>query len=173
METNAVTFGRFNIGHPGHVHLVKRMLEEADHAFVGLSLAKSNNDIETRRDVFQALLEYGGVDVDRVSFFGAKGPFEAVEYCITDVLTRMVNPAIQNATTVVLGVDQSALGERLRDDLGVKFVPNKIRVGSSTVIRYLLEIGEEQTVREIYHGDKNLFQMVQQLRSEELAREKS
>lgn len=173
METNAVTFGRFNIPHPGHVHLIKRMLEEADHAFVGMSLAKSNNDIELRRDVFQGLLLHAGVDQNRVSFFGAKGPFEAVDYCITDVLTRMVNPAIQAVTTVVLGVDQTALGERLRDDLGVKFVPNKIRVGSSTVIRYLLEIGEEQTVRDIYHGDNDLFRMVQLLRREELAREKS
>jgi len=173
METNAVTFGRFNIPHPGHVHLIKRTLEEADHAFVGLSLAKTNNNIELRRDVFHELLSHAGVDEKRVSFFGAKNPFEAVEYCITDVLTRMVNPAIQNVTTVVLGVDQSALGERLRDDLGVKFVPNKIRVGSSTVIRYLLEIGEEQTVREIYHEDNDLFQMVQLLRREELAREKS
>lgn len=173
METNAVTFGRFNIPHPGHVHLIKRMLEEADHAFVGLSLAKKNNDVELRRDVFESLLEHGGIDTKRVSFFGADGPYQAVEYCITDVLTRMVCPAIQNATTVVLGVDQSALGERLRDDLGVKFVPNKIRVGSSTVIRYLLEIGEELTVREIYHGDSDLFRMVQQLRREELAREKS
>ena len=173
METNAVTFGRFNIPHPGHVHLVKRMLEEADHAFVGLSLSKKNNNVELRRDVFDGLLVHGGIDTRRVSFFGSEGAFQAVEYCITDVLTRMVNPAIQNATAVVLGVDQSKLGERLRDDLGVKFVPNKIRIGSSTVIRYFLEIGDEQAVREIYHGDDELFRMVQQLRQEELNREKS
>jgi hypothetical protein len=173
METNAVTFGRMNIPHPGHVHLVKRMLEEADHAFVSLSLAKKNNDVELRRDVFQTLLENEGVDTKRVSFFGSAGPYQAVEYCITDALTREVSPTLQNATTVVLGVDQSKLGEHLRDSFGVKFVPNKIRVGSSTVIRYFLEIGEEQTVRDIYHGDSDLFHKVQLLRKEELSREKS
>jgi hypothetical protein len=71
METNAVTFGRMNLPHPGHVHLIKRMLE------------------------------------------------------------------------------------------------------SSTVIRYLLEIGEERTVRDIYHGDSELFRKIQLLRQEELNREKS
>jgi hypothetical protein len=158
METNAVTFGRMNLPHPGHVHLIKLMLKEADHAFVGLSLAKRNNNVELRRDVLQALLENEGVDTKRVSLFGSAGPYQAVEYCITD------------ATTVVLGVDQTVLGERLRDDLGVKFVPNKIRVGSSTVIRYFLEIGEEQIVREIYHNDENLFNKIITLYKEELAK---
>lgn len=171
--TTAVTFGRMNLPHPGHVHLVQRMLQEADQAVVSLSLAKKNNDVELRRAAFGILLEHAGVDIDRVMFTGAPGPYQAVEECITDVLTRQVQPELQQATTVVLGLDQSKLGERLRDDLGVKFVPNEIRVGSSTVIRHFLEIGDEQIVREIYHGDDELFRMILQLRSEELSREKS
>jgi hypothetical protein len=65
------------------------------------------------------------------------------------------------------------LGERLRDDCGVKFVPNEVRVGSSTVIRYFLEIGEEQIVRDIYHNDDFIFADILDLRQEELSREKS
>lgn len=172
-HTTTVTFGRFNIPHPGHVHLVERMLQEADTAIVAISLGKKNNSIELRRDAFQALVRHAGLDESRVVFIGSRGPYEAVEECITDVLTRQVQPELQQALTVVLGLDQSKLGERLRDDLGVKFVPNEIRVGSSTVIRHFLEIGDEQIVREIYHGDDELFRMIQQLRSEELSREKS
>jgi cytidyltransferase-like protein len=172
-HTNAVTFGRFNIPHPGHVQLVERMLQEADQALIGFSTSKNNNNIELRRDVFYNLLIHAGIDIDRVHFFGDCGPYKAVEFCITDSLTRLVDPEIQANTIVILGIDQSALGMRLRDDLGVRFIPNEIRVGSSTVIRYFLETGDEDIVRDIYHGDEELFQMVQLLRQEELSREKS
>jgi hypothetical protein len=172
-HTNAVTFGRFNIPHPGHVQLVERMLIEADQALIGLSTSKNNNDIELRRDVFYNLLIYANIDLDRVHFFGDRGPYQAVELCINNSLTRMVDPEIQANTVVILGIDQSALGVRLRDDLGVRFIPNEIRVGSSTVIRHFLEIGDEDIVRDIYHGDEELFQMVKLLRQEELNREKS
>ena len=48
---------------------------------------------------------------------------------------------------------------------------NEVRVGSSTVIRYFLEIGEEQIVRDIYYNDDRLFNMVLNLRNHELSRD--
>ncbi len=171
--SQAVTFGRFNLPHPGHVHLIKKMLKECSNAYVAISLGKNNNDVHLRRYVIERLCELEGLDTTKIDFFGSANPYSAVEFMTNDVMTRQTNPELLNKTTVVFGVDQTKLGERLRDDLGVKFVPNKVRVGSSTVIRYFLEQGDEKTVREIYHEDSELFTAVRVLRSEELAREKS
>ncbi len=170
--TYAVTFGRFNLPHPGHVDLIKRMLEVADYAYVGVSSGKNNNWIELRIEVLDQLCYRAGLEMDRITFFAASSPYEAVAFATHDPLTDLAVPERVANTTVVLGVDQTLLGERLRDDLGVKFVPNEVRVGSSTVIRYFLDIGEEQIVREIYQNDKWLFDDILDLRKEELAREK-
>jgi cytidyltransferase-like protein len=171
--TQAVTFGRFNIPHSGHVHLIKRMLEVADHAHVGVSNGKNNNWLELRIEVLDQLCYRAGLDMDRITFFAAGSPYEAVHVVTDDPLTKLAIPERIANTTVVLGIDQTKLGERLRDDLGVKFVPNEVRVGSSTVIRYFLEIGDEQIVRDIYHNDDFIFADILELRQEELAREKS
>ncbi len=168
----AVTFGRFNLPHPGHVDLIKRMLEVADYAHVGVSSGKNNNWLELRIEVLDQLCYRAGLDMDRITFFGVGSPYEAVHVVTDDPLTKLAIPERVVNTTVVLGIDQTKLGERLRDDLGVKFVPNEVRVGSSTVIRYFLDIGEEQIVREIYQNDKWLFDDILELRQEELAREK-
>ncbi len=169
----AVTFGRFNLPHPGHVDLIKRMLEVADHAHVGVSSSKNNNWTELRIEVLDQLCHHAGLNMERITFFAASNPYEAVHFTTDDPLTGLAVPERIANTTVVLGVDQTVLGERLRDDLGVKFVPNEVRVGSSTVIRYFLEIGEEQIVREIYHNDEFIFADILDLRQEELSREKS
>jgi cytidyltransferase-like protein len=169
----AVTFGRFNLPHPGHVDLIKRMLNVAGTAYVGVSAAKSNNDLDCRIRVLEKLCKLEGLDMNRIFFYGPKNPYDAVHFVTEYEDGSLPDPERVNSTTVVLGIDQTKLGERLRDDLGVKFVPNEVRVGSSTVIRYFLEIGDEQIVREIYHNDKSLFTDVLALRKEELAREKS
>ena len=171
--TYAVTFGRFNLPHPGHVDLIKRMLEVAETAFVAVSSGKNNNDLQMRMEVLDQLCYRAGLEMDRISFFGAASPFEAVKVVTQNPLTTEPDPYRISHTTVVLGVDQTLLGEKLRDDLLVDFVPNEVRVGSSTVIRYFLEIGEEQIVREIYHNDEWLFGDILDLRQEELSREKS
>ena len=171
--SQAVTFGRFNIPHPGHVHLIKKMLKECDQALVAISLGKNNNSVHLRRYVIERLCQLEDLETGRIDFYGSPNPYSAVEFVTNDVMTRLPHPELLSQTTVVLGVDQTHLGERLRDDLGVKFVPNKVRIGSSTVIRYFLEQGDVTTVKEIYHNDPELFCAVQALRSEELAREKS
>jgi cytidyltransferase-like protein len=169
----AVTFGRFNLPHPGHVDLIKRMLDVAGTAYVAVSSAKSNNDIEMRIEVLDQLCYRGGLDSNRIFFFASNSPYDAVHFVTKYEDGSLPDPERVANTTVVLGIDQTKLGERLRDDLGVKFVPNEVRVGSSTVIRYFLEIGDEQIVREIYHNDDFIFADILALRQEELAREKS
>ena len=169
--TYAVTFGRMNLPHPGHVHLVKKMLEVADQAIVCLSAASRNTSFETRAELLRLLCEREGLPSDRIQIRSASSPYDAVESVTTSPLVGLVDLVRMLNTTVVLGVDQTKLGERLRDDLGVTFVPNEVRIGSSTVIRYFIEIGDEQVVREIYHNDDRMFDMVLKLRREELHRD--
>jgi cytidyltransferase-like protein len=171
--TFAVTFGRFNLPHPGHVDLIRRMLDVGDTAYVCVSEGSANNNRDTRIEVLDQLCYRGGLDSNRIFFFSAKNPYDAVHFVTEHEHGSLPDPERVNNTTVVLGVDQSKLGERLRDDLGVKFVPNEVRVGSSTVIRYFLDIGDEQIVREIYHKDDFIFADILDLRQEELSREKS
>lgn len=159
--TVAVSFGRHQIPHPGHADLIRKMLEVADMAYVGISVASSNNLYINRREVLHALCNYAGLDMERIRFFPASSPFDTVEDFAENY----------NDVTVVLGVDQTQLGETLAKRFEVKFVPNEVRIGSSTVIRYFLEEGEYDIVREIYYGDSNLYDQVVALRNEELSRQ--
>ena len=159
-QTAAVTFGRFNLPHPGHVDLVRKMLSVADMAFVAISASPVNNDYVLRRDVLHSLCGFAGLDLERIRFFPAGNVFMTVEDFAENYET----------VTLVLGVDQTQLGEKLRDTFNVAFVPNEVRIGSSTVIRYFLEEGEEVIVREIYHNSPVLFDQVVALRNQELAR---
>ena len=158
--TVAVSFGRHQIPHPGHVDLVRKMLSVADMAFVAISASPANNDYVLRRDVLHSLCGFAGLDLERILFFPAGSVFETVEDFAANYET----------VTLVLGVDQTQLGEKLRDTFNVAFVPNEVRIGSSTVIRYFLEEGEEVIVREIYHNSPVLFDQVVALRNQELAR---
>jgi cytidyltransferase-like protein len=171
--THAVTFGRFNLPHPGHVDLILRMLTIADHAYVCVSGGKNNNTTELRIEVLEELCCAADLPMERITFFVETNPYDAVSFVTDDPVSGITDLEILTGTAVVLGVDQTVLGERLEDDLGVQFVPNKIRVGSSTVIRYFLEINDEQIVREIYYNNDYLFDSIVALRNEELAREKS
>ena len=173
MESSALTFGRFNLPHPGHVNLIQRMLEVADQAVVGVSTGRANNDIETRIEVLQTLCEAAGLPMDRITFMAASNPYSLLDEWVSEPVSGLLDLDRLLTTTIVLGVDQTQLGERLAGCYGVRFVPNEVRVGSSTVIRHFLEVGEEDLVREIYHSDPALFNQIVALRSEELAREKS
>jgi cytidyltransferase-like protein len=158
----SLTFGRFNLPHPGHVDLIRKMLSVADVAYVGISISKSNNDFYLRKAVLESLCKHAEIPIARVMFVSARNPFEFVQ----DFTTANDN------ITVVLGVDQSLLGNVISDRLGVKFVPNEVRIGSSTVIRHFLK-SDEMIVREIYHDDALLYSAIKDLRSQELDREKS
>jgi len=171
--TTALTFGRWNIPHPGHIDLIQRMLEVSDQAVVGVSTGRANNDIETRIEVLQTLCEAAGLPMDRITFMVASSPYSLLDEWVSEPVSGLLDPDRMLTTTVVLGVDQAQLGERLADCYGVNFVPNEVRVGSSTVIRHFLEVNEHELVREIYHNDPALFNQILALRDEELAREKS
>ena len=126
----AVTFGRLNIPHYGHVELVQKMLEQAEVANVYLSSGKKNTDWNLRVLMLRHLLREVGVDLRRVNILKASNPFEAVENVM----------GTDNDAVVVLGEDQSELLVKLCADydLGGRVNP---RSGSSTQVRHLLDHG--------------------------------
>jgi len=154
---NAVTFGRLNIPHYGHVELVQKMLEQAEVANVYLSSGKKNTDWNLRVLMLRHLLREVGVDLRRVNILKASNPFEAVENVMdTD-----------NDAVVVLGEDQSELLVKLCSDYNLGGKVNR-RSGSSTQVRHLLDYGAIDNVKYIYRDDVYAVRLAAILRREEL-----
>jgi len=160
--TTAVTFGRLNIPHHGHVQLVQKMLEHRDFAHVYLSTARSNNCWDTRALLFRHLLRVAGVDLRRVKLLKAANPWEAVEKS---------SECGDSHPLVVLGEDQSELGNSLAAHFETRFVTNR-RSQSSTAVRHLLTKGNYE-VAQIYNKDRYSLRLVKLLRQEETRRERT
>jgi hypothetical protein len=154
---NAVTFGRLNIPHYGHVELVQKMLEQAEVANVYLSSSKKNTDWNLRVLMLRHLLREVGVDLRRVNILKASNPFEAVEKIATE----------DADSVVVLGEDQSELLVKLCADYNLGGSQNR-RSGSSTQVRYLLDRGAFDNVKYVYRNDAYAVRLATILRREEL-----
>ena len=119
----AVTFGRFNIGHSGHVELIKMMLAHGDEAHVYVSDAGKNNDWDLRVLLLSRLCRKANVDLSRVYFLKANNPFEAV------------NAAIESSpwqeAVIVLGSDQQDMLRSLGEYFDCPTIINR-RSNSST-----------------------------------------
>lgn len=55
MKTIAITFGRFNLAHQGHIHLVHEMSKLADIVILGVSSSRKNLPVEARLGLIKAL----------------------------------------------------------------------------------------------------------------------
>jgi glycerol-3-phosphate cytidylyltransferase-like family protein len=161
--TTAVTFGRYNIAHPGHVELVEVMLAHRDVAHVYISTARSNNCWDTRALLFRHLLRVEGVDLKRVKLLKAANPWEAVE---KSSACGDCHPLL------AFGEDQADLASTLADQFSTRFVLNK-RTQSSTAVRHLFSQNKEGKVRSVYKNDSYSVRLVSLLRREEVQREKS
>lgn len=75
---SAVTFGRFNIPHSGHVELIQLMLDYGDEVFVFVSDGVNNNDWDLRVLTLKHLCREANVNLNRVYFLKASNPFDAV-----------------------------------------------------------------------------------------------
>lgn len=126
----AVTFGRFNIPHTGHVELVEQMLAHADYADVHISGGGKNNEHDLRELLFKVLLRNRNVDLSRVRFYSTPNVNEALEFS--------VKHAPFNEVVFVLGSDQSDMLYSLSDIHDVCYVINN-RSNSSTQMRYFLD----------------------------------
>ena len=153
---SAVTFGRFNIAHKGHVELVQKMLQVADQAFVAVSAGAKNNDWDLRVLLFRALLRRSGVDLGRVKFVKQSNPFAAIETAI--------EATPHKEAVLVLGEDQRGMAEQLSADCDVPIILNR-RTTSSTSVR--ANIGSVDAI----YGDAHLAKLARALYFEELNRE--
>ena len=155
----AVTFGRANLPHYGHVELVQKMLEQAEVANVYLSTAGTNTDWDTRVLMLRHLLREAGVDLRRVKTLKAASPFDAVDR------TVQLDPD----AVVVLGEDQKNLLCKLCETYSLGGQLNR-RSGSSTEVRHLMNEGHFDAVEKLYRNDRYAVRLATLLRKEELQR---
>ena len=161
----SVTFGRFNIGHSGHVELIKLMLAHGDEAHVYVSDGGSNNDWDLRVLLLSHLCRQSKLDLNRVYFCKAKSPFEAV--------ANAVESSPWQEAVIVLGSDQQDIARTLSEHYDCPVIVNR-RTNSSTQVRYFLDAeGFREDLIELYDGDEYATTLAMILRKEELYREKS
>ena len=162
---SAVTFGRFNIAHGGHLELIQKMLEHAEEAHVYVSDGKANNDWDLRVLLLSRLCRHSNVDLNRVYFHKGTNPFAAVE--------QTLRSTPWEETVIVLGEDQEAMARKLGDVCDCPVILNR-RSNSSTQMRFFLDREEFiQDLKGLYQGDEFSTALAKILRKEEVLREKS
>jgi len=160
----AVTFGRFNIGHSGHVQLIQLMLEVGEEAHVYVSAGGANNDWDLRVLLLSHLCRERKIDLNRVYFLKAKSPFEAV--------ANAVESSPWQEAVIVLGSDQQDMARKLGEVKDCPVIINR-RTNSSTQMRFFLD--KEDFIEDLvglYDGDEYATALAKVLRKEELHREK-
>jgi hypothetical protein len=161
----AVTFGRMNIGHGGHVQLIKMMLNYAEVADVYISTGSANNDWDLRVLLLRHLCRDANIDLQRVKFLKSNSPFDAVQ--------ETVNAAEFNEAVIVLGSDQMEMARKLGEVHDCPWIING-RTNSSTQMRFFLDAEDFiQDLRHLYNGDEYSIVLAKLLRKEELLREGS
>jgi hypothetical protein len=162
---SAVTFGRFNIPHHGHVELIQQMLGWAEYADVHISGSENNNDYDLRVLMLRHLCRKAKVNLKRVNFYQSPTVVEA--------MTFSVDMAPFHETVLVLGSDQMTMGYKISEAYDTGFIINS-RSTSSTEIRYFLDAeGFIQDLLHLYEGDEYAIALAMVLRKEELHRERS
>lgn len=128
--THAITFGRFNLLHRGHLDLFKQMGESAREVLVGVSTGSKNLMYRMRSEVIlTAIKNDPGFDFNQYQIFPKKSPFGMFD------LLKDVNP---EGVVVYLGHDQFELGKTLSREYGCASVTIP-RLTSSTTIRALID----------------------------------
>ena len=158
----AVTFGRFNIPHSGHVELVQQMLNCAEYADVHLSGSDRNTDYDIRLLLFRHMCRMAGVDLSRVRFYNSLS--------VTEAMTFSVDIAPFNEVVLVLGSDQINMGYSISKAYDTAFVINS-RSTSSTEKRYFLDNCKfQEDMLPHFQGDEFALTLSLILRKDELIR---
>jgi len=158
----AVTFGRFNIPHSGHVELVQQMLHCAEYADVHLSGSDRNTDFDIRLLLFKHLCRISNVDLSRVRFYNSPSVGEA--------MTFSVSSAPFHEVVLVLGSDQVNMGYSISKAYDTAFVINS-RSTSSTEKRYFMDNCEfQEDMLPHFSGDEFALTLSLILRKDELIR---
>jgi cytidyltransferase-like protein len=134
-HSTAVTFGRFNLLHIGHLELFHRMAKRADKVVIGISSAPANLPIKARVEIIAKALEPTNIEVE---IQDGHQPFEVFSQCPKD-------------TIVYLGEDQVKLARAVTRTLGFKHEVIE-RLASSTQVRQLINDEEWDLLARIVPG---------------------
>jgi len=124
----AITFGRFNLLHRGHVDLFKQMGLSADKVLIGVSSSSKNLNYASRRKVIKTALREDPEFVAPFEVETFRSPFHAMEVVDEDWFN----------TVVYLGEDQFELGKTLTREFGCASITIP-RLSASTTIRNLID----------------------------------
>jgi len=153
----AVTFGRFNLLHNGHIDMFERMADLAPTCLIGVSTGPDNLPIDQRIGVIEKAMGINHVvaEIMGCCFETAKAanPFAFFEF----VTAKRV--------ILVLGEDQVKLAEAAKRILGWDFHLVK-RLCSSTEVRALIDNEEWDRLSQVVPED--ILPSVARLRSQEL-----
>jgi len=124
----AVTFGRFNLLHNGHLDLFRQMAEAADQYVIGVSTGPNNLVYRKRADVIQkALLAERWKVINGI--FPKRQPFD---------LFKEVEHVAPDRVVLYLGEDQYKLAKAVERTYGweTRTIP---RLSSSSLVRQLID----------------------------------
>ena len=128
--THAITFGRFNLLHKGHLDLFKQMGQASREVLIGVSTGSKNLTYKLRSDViWTAIRNNPDFDFNQYQVFAKKSPFG-----MFDILKDVDKAGV----VVYLGHDQFELGKTLSREFGCACVTIP-RLTSSTTIRTLID----------------------------------
>lgn len=157
----AVTFGRFNLLHVGHLALFDQMADLAPNCLIGVSTGPNNLQFGARKEVIEKAVGANTVTAELCGnpfeVCGAPNPFAFFDF----VTAKNV--------VLVLGEDQIKLAEATKKVLGWEFRLVK-RLTSSTEVRAIID--NEKWDRLVDVVPSEIVSMVTQLRHQEILMKK-
>jgi len=153
----AVTFGRFNLLHVGHIDMFERMVDFAGTCLIGVSTGPDNLPVDQRVAVIEKAMGMNGVVYEH---FG--GVYETAKASNPFAFFEFVNA---ERVILILGEDQVKLAEAAKRVLGWDYHLVK-RLCSSTEVRALIDNEEWDRLVEVVPND--ILPDVARLRGQEI-----
>lgn len=151
----AITFGRFNLLHNGHIDLFYRMAMVAQECSIGVSSGPKNLPLLDRISVIEKAL---GDNAGCYQVIDGTNPFDYFDF---------IHQINGSSVILFLGEDQEALGKAAQRVFGWDYQLVK-RLGSSTDVRGMIDRGEWD--RLVNSVPVNILPDVSRLRGMELSR---
>ena len=143
--------------------MIQDLLKDHDRVVAVLSPAEKNVDPNLRRLMFRNLLRKLGVDVSRVDL-----PSESS----TKVLERLVEEHGAEHVTIGLGQDRENVAKGVAKKYGIRsrVIDRPEGAPSSTMMRGLIDSGDEEGLGKQYMNDSYLMRLAKQARENEKGR---
>jgi hypothetical protein len=157
----AVTQGRFNIPHQGHVKLIREMLRQAPVAHIVMGKGEGNVNKDFRAQMLRAMLRKEGVDLSRVKILRGES--------VARVTKGLSEKGESKDVVLVLGEDQEKFLKSMgkSQGIGTVAVPRTSEGASSSAIRKMIDSGNEKALKKEYDGDKYLIRLAKVARKVE------